>query len=303
MQNVTDERWRYIGGSDIPCIMGISPFKSRWQLLQEKAQLADSDFDGNEYTEYGNIMEPKIRDYVNEKYSKNFVEHKLINGVFRCHTDGYDPETKMILEIKTTSQIHDDIVGYKQYLVQLIFYMMCYKSDCGMLAVYERPEDFSLEPGDQSLEFDSLRLTVFGVTASEYEQLCGEIEFQVDRFLDDLEKLRENPFLTEEELQPFEIVAISDSVIKLEERLIAYKEIEKAYKAEKAELKSAMEKYGIKQWTTSSGAKITLVPDGTAKPVREFDLISFAEENPKLHEKYMVNKIKPGKAGYVRITL
>ena len=41
MDTVRDERWRYIGGSDIPAIMGISPFKTRFQLLQEKAQIID----------------------------------------------------------------------------------------------------------------------------------------------------------------------------------------------------------------------------------------------------------------------
>ena len=29
MQNVTEDRNKYIGGSDIPVIMGISPFKKR----------------------------------------------------------------------------------------------------------------------------------------------------------------------------------------------------------------------------------------------------------------------------------
>ena len=33
---VAKDRHKYIGGSDIPIIMGISPFKSRYDLLLEK---------------------------------------------------------------------------------------------------------------------------------------------------------------------------------------------------------------------------------------------------------------------------
>ena len=58
---VKQDRDKYIGGSDIPAIMGISQFKTRYQLLREKAGLEQDTFTGNKYTEYGNIMEPKIR--------------------------------------------------------------------------------------------------------------------------------------------------------------------------------------------------------------------------------------------------
>ena len=51
MQDVTKDRHKYIGGSDIPIIMGISDFKTRFDLLLEKAQLKEDDFEGNVYTE------------------------------------------------------------------------------------------------------------------------------------------------------------------------------------------------------------------------------------------------------------
>ena len=50
-KNVTENRYKYIGGSDIPIIMGISTFKKRFDLLLEKAQLKTDDFQGNEYTD------------------------------------------------------------------------------------------------------------------------------------------------------------------------------------------------------------------------------------------------------------
>ena len=112
---VTTERWRWIGGSDMPVIMGISPFKTRFQLLQEKARIVEPDFKGNEYTEYGNKLEPLIRDYVNETLHRNFAPDVLINGDFRFNFDGLDKEHNEILEIKTTSQIHEKLEDYKVY--------------------------------------------------------------------------------------------------------------------------------------------------------------------------------------------
>ena len=60
----------------------------------------------------------------------------------------------MILEIKTTSQIKENVNDYKVYLVQLLFYMQNVEVERGMLAVYERPEDFNEE-------FDGERLQIF----------------------------------------------------------------------------------------------------------------------------------------------
>ena len=65
--DVTIDRDLYIGGSDVPVIMGISTFNTRWGLLQEKAGLKENTFNGTKYTEYGNVLEPKIRDYINKK--------------------------------------------------------------------------------------------------------------------------------------------------------------------------------------------------------------------------------------------
>ena len=60
-ETVKQDRDKYIGGSDIPVIMNLSPFKSRFDLLLEKAGYKEDTFEGNVYTEYGNKLEPKIR--------------------------------------------------------------------------------------------------------------------------------------------------------------------------------------------------------------------------------------------------
>lgn len=296
MDTVRDERWRYIGGSDIPAIMGISPFKTRFQLLQEKARIVEPDFKGNEYTEYGNVMEPKIRDYVNETFNRNFAPDVLMNGVFRFNLDGLDKECCEVLEIKTTSQIHGKLEDYKVYLVQLLPYMRMAGAVRGFLAVYQRPDDF-----DET--FNPLLLTVHEVLIDDYSDLLEEIDTQVEIFKKDLEKLRENPFITEEELQPIEVVEYANKILALEQQLESMKQLEKELKSAKAELKRLMQENDVKKWITPNGTKITLVPDGEDTVISAFNEKKFAEEKPDIYAEYLEEKLKAGRSGYVRITL
>lgn len=294
MQDVKVDRYKYIGGSDIPIIMGISQFKTRYDLLLEKAQLKDDDFEGNDYTEYGNVMEPKIRQYINAFFRKNFKEDKFIKDDVRCHFDGIDDD--MILEIKTTSQIKRDINEYKVYLVQLLFYMMYANKNDGMLCVYERPSDFDEK-------FDSDRLQIYTIKLDDYKDLCVEIMEKVEQFRVDLQKIKENPFLTEENLIDNSVVILAYEVINLEKQLLNYKEITKKYDAFKEKLKTAMQKNGITHWDTPNGTKITLVEDKEDKIVKKFNEDKFKEENEKLYNKYLEDKTQKGKKGYVLITL
>ena len=297
MQAVTIDRDKYIGGSDIPIIMNLSPFKKRFDLLLEKAGLKENDFTGNEYTEYGNILEPKIRDFINEKYSKNFVEYKKINGDIRCHLDGYDEDMEIgVLEIKTTSQIHDNLDDYKVYLVQTLFYMQETNKNKGMLAVYHRPDDFNEN-------FDKTRLSVYGIDINDYKDLLEQINKAVDKFRIDLEKVKENPFITEEELLPVDLTELSNKVVALENQLAEMKKIEAQAKDLKAQLKAAMEKSGTKTWETPNGTKITLVSDSEDKVVKKFNEKLFKDNNLDLWDEYSEEVIQKGKLGYVKITL
>ena len=296
MQNVTVDRHKYIGGSDIPIIMGLSPFKTRFELLQEKAQIRENDFAGNEYTEYGNVMEDKIRQFINTEYGANFVEDKTTREDLRYHADGFDVSGRQLLEIKTTSQIYNDVENYRAYLSQLVFGLDIYNVEHGLLVVYERPDDFNTE-------FEKDRLHLYPINIKEWGGLVDKIKTAVDSFRDDLKKIKADPFLTEEELQPAELVQFTNKIIVLEKELKSMKAIEKQLKEAKQELKSAMEKRGIKKWTTNNGTQITLVADGEDKTVSVFDEAKFKVENEELYNFYKVGVKKKGRAGYVKITL
>ena len=296
--DVTKDRDKYIGGSDIPVIMGISSFNTRWNLLQEKAGLKENDFNGNKYTEYGKILEPQIRSYINRRLKNKFEPNQIIHGDIRCNTDGFNGAC--VLEIKTTSHIYADVNEYKAYLVQLLLYMQENGVKKGKLAVYNRPDDFNTE-------FDAERLTTHDIDIKKYKTLLDDVNTEIARFRDDLSRLRNNPLLCEQDFQPNELVAISNKVVELETRIAELKALETEQKKVKQALFDAMTKHNIKTWETPNGIKITRVDavESTTQIVTEFDVKTFKAENPALHDMYLhdVEKKTSGKSGYVKITV
>lgn len=307
--SVKEDRDKYIGGSDIPVILGISPFKTRWELIQEKAGLVKNDFEGNEYTDYGNVMESKIRDFINESEKDKFVEGKHIDGNIRCHTDGENKTT--ILEIKTTSRIHYRLEDYKIYLVQLLFYMKHTNRKKGKLAVYYRTDnwDESMHVKEHLFDYNFKEkfLQLFDINLSDYKELVEEINQAVEMFVRDVERVKENPFLTEQDLLPQEIVEKAKRLEDFEIILKDQEKVKKEYDELKKSLFDSMEKYCIKKWITPNETKITLVEPTENKVTQEikFDEEAFKKEYPDLFEKFSkrVEKVTKGKAGFLRITV
>ena len=293
-KSVKEERYLYIGGSDIPAILNISPFKSRFRLLQEKAQIVEDTFDGNAYTEYGNKMEAKIRDYINASYEDKFEEGKHIKDDIRIHTDGENNDT--ILEIKTTSQIHENVNDYKVYLVQLLFYMYNTGKNKGKLAVYERPKDFDEE-------FYTFNLQTFDIDINDYQDLVKEINDAVDLFRNDLQRIKENHELTEEDFIyiPEEVKKLCLEVEDIEEALSTFNELQTKQKQLKEALYNTMEKYGVKKWTTPNGVNITRVSGSEDKEVQKFDEKRFKEEHEEEYNNYLITTIQKGKKGSLRV--
>lgn len=297
--DVSIDRDKYIGGSDIPVILGMSKFKTRWQLLLEKAGLEESTFTGNKFTLYGHVIEPQIRKHINLTYNTQFVPNRVIDGDIRCHTDGFNGEC--VLEIKSTSDIHPTVEGYKVYLVQLVKYMEENEVQRGILAVYERPEDMNPV-------FDPKRLQVFEITMEDYRNLLNHVNKEIDRFRTDLERLKENPLLSEQDFLPAgSLATLADKVAMFENQLAALKEIDNQCKEAKKQLYMEMVKRGVKSWAMPNGTKITRVDEVPAKTkmVAEFDSEALKADNPAMYQKYLreVEKKTAGKAGYVRITI
>ena len=127
------------------------------------------------------------------------------------------------------------------------------------------------------------------------------------RFQGRRDKLKENPFLAEEDLIPAELIEIADKVLSFEQRLAEIKAEEEAIEKQKENLFKAMVSANCKKWVTLNGTQITRVdPIATEHyTVDEFDEARFKSENAELYNKYLVSKekTKSGRKGYVKITL
>lgn len=310
MQNsVTEERYKYLGGSDIPAVMELSPFTKRFEMLKYKAQIDERDFEGNAYTEYGNEMEGKIRDYINENYGLDFVESKKIveheNGLpTRYHADGTDENHRMMLEVKTTgeNEIKDCINDYKMYLVQLLYGMETYGYELGLLAVYARPDDMSTE-------FDADRLQIFEVNIKDYDELLKEIHGAIDLFNKDLDYLKDNPFAEEEDLPSRKIideykemtVNVGEIAVNALDLVFAEKEIKDTISEIKDAITKAMGDNNIKTCDTEMG-RITYIAQGKDTETVKLDDKALKADMPDIYDKYSKKTVRKGKKAYVRVT-
>lgn len=126
-------RWRKcgIGGSDVSCLLGINKWKSEIELWLDKTNQTNEPAEENEAMQWGNIMEPIIRNHFAEVMKKPVVEVKAMlqhpeYPYMLADVDGLtadDAGNPAILEIKTASEYkrsewEEDIPTYYQTQVQ-----------------------------------------------------------------------------------------------------------------------------------------------------------------------------------------
>lgn len=152
-----------IGGSDIPIIMGMSHYKTPYQLYQEKISDNVVISQENEPQEWGNILEPIIRIKFAEKnklriiapenhkkyqqisnlisYESQEIIHPLYDYM-RGNLDGFIPDLNAVLEIKCSNQFMSDKWGKEgsdsipfTYILQVAYYCMLTNADMAYIAV------------------------------------------------------------------------------------------------------------------------------------------------------------------------
>ncbi len=285
---VIENRHLFVGGSDVPTILGINRYKSQYQLAREKLGLDPVEFRGNEYTEFGKALEPQIREYINAINETNFqpATRADYSRHIRSNTDGYDEKNNLILEIKT----HGKNLDTRPYIAQMQLYMWHFDVQAGWLALYERPENFYIE-------FDADRLQIEVVNRD--DDYIQKILDAIETFWIRCEYLKEKPDMTEQEFMSVgqnELTIVAQQVEKLELQLASFKKLEEQYKAMKDKLYQLMEEYDVKKWETDR-VVITRVLPGKRE---SFDSTRFKKEHPELAQQYI--KVSPT-AGSVRIKL
>jgi len=99
-----EERRKGVGGSDIAAILGLSPFKTAYQVYQEKRKEVE-DWQGNESTDWGSRLEPAIRQWYSDKTGRSVMlpEKILYHEKYPfmlASLDGFTDDQR-IVEIKT----------------------------------------------------------------------------------------------------------------------------------------------------------------------------------------------------------
>lgn len=127
-----EERRKGVGGSDVAAIMGLSPWKTAYQVYQEKRKEV-KDWQGNERTDWGKRMEPAIRQWYSDQTGRPVrVPDKIITHskypFMLASLDGFTDDRRVV-EIKTARSAKgwgepgtDEIPDY--YRVQVEHYMV-----------------------------------------------------------------------------------------------------------------------------------------------------------------------------------
>jgi len=147
------ERMLGIGGSDMPIIMGLSSYKTPYQLYLEKTGQIESTSEMTEFQYWGHALEGVVRDEF-AKRNNVIVEtpetlvHPFINFL-RANVDGFIPSLNAVLEVKCSSgfMAHEwgedgsDTIPLP-YLVQVAHYCAVTNADCAYIAVLIGGNDY-----------------------------------------------------------------------------------------------------------------------------------------------------------------
>ena len=160
-----------IGGSDVASLLGISKWKSEIELWLDKTNQTNELPEENEAMQWGNIMEPVIRNHFAEVTGKPVVEVKAMlqhpeYPYMLADVDGLtvdDSGNPAILEIKTASEYkrsewEDDIPTYYQTQVQ--HYLCVTGVAKAYVAVLIGGNSFRVYEVDADAEIQSMLITV-----------------------------------------------------------------------------------------------------------------------------------------------
>lgn len=148
-----EERKLGIGGSDMPIIMGLSSYKTPYQLYLEKIGEIETSQDMTEFQYWGHRLEGIVRDEFSQRNNvtvecPDTIVHPFYSFL-RGNIDGYIPEWNAVLEVKCSSgfMAHEwgedgsDVIPLP-YLVQVAHYCAVTNADCAYIAVLIGGNDY-----------------------------------------------------------------------------------------------------------------------------------------------------------------
>jgi putative phage-type endonuclease len=142
-----------IGGSDMPIILGLSSYKTPYQLYLEKIGQAPDTYEETQQQYWGNQLEGLIRDEFAKRNAvtvetPDTLYHPVYNFLL-ANVDGWMPSLNAVLEVKCSNQFMaytwgedgSDVIPM-QYLVQVAHYCAVTNADCAYIAVLIGGNDY-----------------------------------------------------------------------------------------------------------------------------------------------------------------
>lgn len=305
--SVKDDRDKYIGGSDLPKV--INEVSAR-RLVFEKSH-EQKDFTSI-YTEFGNIAEPLIREYVSRVFYNNesiepsttIIEREGKLGL-RGNLDGDNTIREKVIEIKTLGENYfNDISSMAKkvetYRIQVGYYMMLKGYKKASIYIFKRPSILLDKPFDKwtvkELYDRQTEIEEFIIKEME-ERLSTLFENDSDLFnstvnkkatlLDEVNRrieLIDNAFAKHSERQG--ITTESED----EDLLVEFKELEEMEKNLATRKKEILEhfigKYHENETFEVNGHSYVYTAERTSTR-KSFNSKAFESDNPELYQKYI----------------
>jgi len=160
------ERKLGVGGSDMPIILGLSNYKTPYQLYLEKIGESESIDEMTPFQYWGHQLEGVIRDEFAKRNNvvvetPDTLVHPF-NDFLRGNVDGFIPAWNAVLEVKCSSgfMAHEwgedgsDTIPMP-YLVQVAHYCAVLNADCAYIAVLIGGNDYREFKYTRDLELES----------------------------------------------------------------------------------------------------------------------------------------------------
>ncbi|MBO7322823.1 MAG: YqaJ viral recombinase family protein, partial [Bacteroidales bacterium] len=117
------KKLKKISGTYFPTVLGFDPWKTPFEAWCKSTRTWESPFEGNKYTNAGEIIEPKVfdflrysmgfgskvttptdvygKDYFKKTWGDFFPESKTFSGMWDCLIKDENGNTEYVVEIKT----------------------------------------------------------------------------------------------------------------------------------------------------------------------------------------------------------
>jgi predicted phage-related endonuclease len=137
-QQIIVKSGEYLGASEVNVIMN-QKYRSIYNLAQEKVGIIPKKDVDNQFTRYGQEIEPYIINHIEKQgYIFNVEKKRCHDYKFSGIVDGIDKEKEVILEVKTYFNNPD----FESYVNQIHVYFHIWNYKKAILAIYQKDDKF-----------------------------------------------------------------------------------------------------------------------------------------------------------------